>query len=205
MALLFLPRSARAHTPGLALADFDVQADGQVEARLTFASAEPLAGLALDRDGDGVVTADDVAGARDDLRAFVLQGVGVDADGSPCRPAFGDASLTEVDALVLRASYACPSDATNIDVTLYYLSARPRGSAPLKAIARIAAGSATAEALLTGEHRAIALRLPGKARAAWRMPARVAGLAVAAGVIGLFVYASRRRLAGRAMWRRRAP
>jgi hypothetical protein len=202
MALLLLPRSTRAHTPDLSLADFDVQADGHVEGALTFSSAE-LLGFPLDRDRDGVVTADDVSAAGEELRALLLQGVEVDADGSPCRATFRDASLTEVDGLVLRANYACPSETAEIEVTLYYLSALPRGRAtsPKRGIARIVAGSATAEGLLTGEHRAIRLRLPGRADTKARRRSPVALSAAAAVVIALFAYRairSRRWRAARA-------
>src|SRR5258708_27819723 len=62
MALLVSSRRSLAHTPGISTADFDVQPDARVQARLTFASAELLASLALDRDHDGIVTdADPIA------------------------------------------------------------------------------------------------------------------------------------------------
>jgi hypothetical protein len=190
MALLLLPRSALGHTAGLSVADFKVQADGHVEARLTFASVEPRCGLALDSDGDGVVNPEEVSAARDDLQAFLLQGIEVGADGSPCAPAFRDASLTEVDGLLLRASYACASDAADIVVTLYYLSGLSYGC---RAIARIEAGSATTEGVLTGEHRAIALHLAGLARKekrGGRRAPRAVALAIAVGLIGLLAYGS---------------
>lgn len=204
MALLVLPGSARAHAPGLSLADFDIHADGEVEARVTFASAELIGDLALDRDRDGVVTPEDVSAARDDLRAFLLDGVAVDADGSACAASFRDASLTEVDGLVLEASYACPSDATEIEVTLYYLSAPGRGKLH-KGIARIVAGSATTEGVLTGEHRAIALRVPGSGHGATRKPLRVVALGAAGVVIALLVWSSRRWRDARAAWQNRTP
>ena len=99
---------------GVSTASFDVQPDGRVEARLVFASAEPLAGTPL---------------REEDLRAFVLDGVGVSTDGAVCPATFLGAGQTEVDGsgnLVLEASYACPrviGEVSGIDVTLYYLSA----------------------------------------------------------------------------------
>ena len=204
IALLLGPRMTLAHTPGLSVADFDLQADGRVQARLTFASAEALGGMPLDRDRDGVVTAEDVAAARDDLRSFVLQGVGVEADGVGCASTFRDASLTEVDGLVLEATYACPADPSELEVTLYYLSAMPRGVAH-RGIARIVAGSATIEGVLTGDRRAIGLHLPGRAHAAARSSRWLAALAAAA-VVGLLLgYRSRRWRAARAAWQNRAP
>ncbi len=173
-----------------------------VQARITFASADLLGEIALDRDGDGVVTDDDVAAARDDLRAFVLQGVGVDADGAACTPAFRDAALSDVDGLVLRATYACQRDAENIEVTLYYLSGGtgPNRRPPLRAIARIATPGATAEALLTGERRAIAIRLAGKGHTGRRTAAGLAALAVAAAVAGLLTFARRHTSRGISRW-----
>jgi hypothetical protein len=210
MTLLLLPQYAHAHTLGMSVADFDVHSDGQVEARLTFASAEPLGGIALDRDQDGVVTPQDVSAARDDLRAFLLSEIEVDADGSPCGATFRDASLTELDGLVLQASYACPNDAAEIEVTLYYLSAVARGQlraqSTRKGIARIVAGSAMTEGVLTGERRALALRLPGRTNAAARKLQRIVLLVVGAiAAIALLAWASRRWRAARAAWQNRTP
>jgi hypothetical protein len=126
----------------MSTASFDVQPDGRVDARLVFASAEPLHGTPL-RD--------------EDLRAFVLEGVEVTADGTACAPTFR--GKDDTNELVLDASYACSGPASEIgaiEVTLYYLSAL--GSAH-REVARITAGSATSEAVLSGDHRAIALRL----------------------------------------------
>lgn len=201
IALSLLPRSARGHTPGLSIADFDVHPDGQVDARLTFASAEQLGGIALDRDGDGEVTPEDVAAAREDLRAFLLDGVGVDADGLPCRPTFLDASLTDVDGLLLRASYACASEPAIIEVTLYYLNAEPPGATPpprprgRRGIARIRLGAATTEGVLTGDHRAIALHTARRVERP-RPSNRARALAVAAATlfVAMLGYGARRRL-----------
>jgi len=188
------------------VADFEVHEDGQVHALLIFASAEPLGGLALDRDGDGVVTVDEVSAARDELRVFFLQEVGVDADGSPCAATFRDASLTDVDGLLLRATYACPSDATDVEATLYYLSgasgsqpgARPNAA---RVIARIEAGSAMTEGVLTGQHRAIALHIVGHEGVRQRKTRRAGVLAVAAVLVGLLAYGLWRRRSARAAWR----
>jgi hypothetical protein len=206
---LFLSCPARAHTPGLSVADFDVHSDGEVEAHLIFATAQPLAGISLDRDRDGVVTDDDIAVARDDLSALLVQGVEVLADGSPCAPTFRDAQRTEVDAVELRGSYACPADAAEIEVTLYYLSALP-GSAksPHRGIARIIAGSVMTEAILTGENRRIALRIPQpasgpRAHGAARKRANALAWSFVAVVIGILAYRARRWRIGRSAWHNR--
>lgn len=205
MALLLLPRLGRAHTPGLSLADFDVQAGGRVLARLTFATTDAFGGTSLDRDGDGVVSDEEVAAARDDLRAFVLQGVSFDADGAACTQAFGGASVTESDGLVLEASYQCPEGATDVQAVLYYLSALPRGKQ--KGICRIAAGSDTIEAVLDGEHRSLRLHLPDRpgviARHSGRRGWEAAVLAAAAVAFG--AYRSYRWRSARTAWQNRAP
>jgi hypothetical protein len=142
MALLFLPRLAAAHTPGLSTAEFDVAPDGHVDAHLVFASAEPLNGTPL-RD--------------DDLRAFVLDGVDVAADGSRCDASWRGSYPTEGDGLALDASYACARGASEVAVTLYYLSALPAGH---REVARIVATGASIEGVLTGDRRALSLHLP---------------------------------------------
>jgi hypothetical protein len=155
IGLLLLPRLGRAHTPGLSVAEFVVQDDGRVDARLVFATAEPL------------------MAAGDDLGAFVLGGIEVSADDASCPAAFRGASRTEGDGLALEASYACPVGADEIAVTLFYLSDLPRGH---REVARIVAGSSTAEAVLTAERRRLAL----KVRAGGAIPrARRTGLILA--------------------------
>jgi hypothetical protein len=154
MAGVSVARPAEAHMQGMSTASFDVQPDGTVEAQLVFASTEPLRGTPL---------------KDEDLRAFILDGVAVTADGVACPATFrgaGPGPETGGDALVLEADFACPREAaghsdgtaSDITATLYYLSAL--GPAH-REVARISAGSATSEAVLSGDHRAIALRLPG--------------------------------------------
>jgi hypothetical protein len=159
MVLSFLPRIALAHTPGLSTAAFELEpTSGRVEGRFAFATTEPLGGLSLDRDRDGVVTDAEVRAAREDLRAFLADGVEVSADDSRCPESFVDASLSETDGLVLTSSYACPRNPSSVQVVLYYLSALAPGH---REVVRIAAGSSTAEAILSGDRRALALQLPG--------------------------------------------
>jgi hypothetical protein len=177
MAALFLPRLGRAHTPGLSVAEFEVQPDGRVDARITFANAEQLQGTSLN---------------DADLRAFMLDGVDVTADGQRCPAIFHGASPAEGDGLVLASSYDCPRDVAAVEVTLYYLSALAPGH---REVARIVARGASTEAVLTGDHRAISLRLPSSP-AAQPVPARevkgrrlIALSAVfAAFMLGLFVW-----------------
>jgi hypothetical protein len=151
IALLFLPRLGRAHTPGLSTAEFDVSPGGPVEARLTFASAEPLGGTAL-RD--------------EDLRAFVLKGVDVTADGTRCDATYRGASVDETDGLRLEAIYDCPAGAREIGVVLYYLSTLRSGHREVARIVGPPGSNATVEQVLSGDRRALQLELPATPGAA---------------------------------------
>lgn len=194
MSGLFLTRPARAHTPGLSIAELEVTPAGPVEARLTFATAESLgpAAHAL-RDAD--------------LRAFVLEGVDVTADGARCDAHYDGASVTEGDGLLLRATYDCPRAAAAVAVTLYYLSALPPGHREIARIVGPPGSGASIEAVLTGDRRALELRLPpppedAAARARRERAARrvtVLSAVFAAFMVSLFVWrwrATRRRRAG---------
>lgn len=154
IAGIFMTRSAAGHTLGLSQAEFVVTPPGPVTLHVVFASAEPLAGTPLH---------------DDDLRAFLEQGVDVTADGDRCPFSFRGSSVTETDGLALDAVYACPSDAARIEATLYYLSVLPRGH---REIARIVADGASTEAVLTGDRRAVALQVPGRAGHAARARAK---------------------------------
>jgi hypothetical protein len=196
---------AGAHMPGISTADFTVQSAGHVQARFVFATAEPLDTVLLDRNHDGVVTPEEVADARADLEAFILDGVDLSADGVQCQAEFGDAVLREIDGLVITTSYVCPDDASKVEATLYYLNTLPPGH---REIARIVAGDVTAEAVVTAENRAIEVTLPGSRRALgtghnarriW-----VAGALVAVVVAALVRVAGRERATRRAKRERSA-
>jgi hypothetical protein len=184
IALLFLPRLGLAHTPGLSLAELDVDARGQVEARLTFSSAE--------------------LGPGEDLRAFVVEGLDVSADGERCDAAYRGSSLAEGDGLVLEATYACTPGAAAIVATFYYAGTLPRGH---RAVARIVGppdSHVQAEGVITADHRALALALPDPAGSERGQPGRRArswriGLAVMAPSAALLLWL----LFGRRRWRER--
>ena len=155
-----------------------------MDARLTFASIEPLGKTTL---------------SQEDLRAFVLDGVDVTADGARCDPIYHGSSVTDGDGLLLEASYACPPGAAEIDLTLYYLSALPRNHREVARILGPPGSGAHAEAVLAGDHRALSLTLPGaghrrRAGVGTKLVALTAGFAVL--MLSLFVWrwrASRKR------------
>ncbi|HLK41055.1 MAG TPA: hypothetical protein VKU41_30095 [Polyangiaceae bacterium] len=169
MVAVLLPRFARAHTLGLSTADFVVGPEGTVDAAFDFARGEPL-------------------GPAADLASFLIDGVVVTADGTACPGTFGAAEPDAVDGLRLTSSFACPAGSGQIEVTLYYLSALPRGH---RQVARIVAGSASAEAILSSDRRALSLRIPDATP-----PLRRRGGLVRAGVaalaIGLVAWCARR-------------
>jgi hypothetical protein len=142
---------------GLSTCDLEVAPSGRVDARFVFASAEPLRGVLLDRDGDGIVTDAEVDAARDALAAFVARGVDVSADEERCPATFGGATLRDVDGLAVNASFACPEGAEHVTATLYYLSELGRDH---REVARITAGDVTVEAVLSRDRREISVRSP---------------------------------------------
>ena len=156
-----------------------------MDAQLTFATAEPLAGTRP---------------TEQDLRAFVMDGVDVTADGARCEGTYRGASVTEVDGLLLQASYACPQGARDITVTLYYLSALRPGHREVARIVGPPGSNASVEGVLTGDRRSLSLHLPGPAplQARTRLGRRVLALTAAftALMAGLFLWrwrATRRR------------
>jgi len=188
---LFLPRPGRAHTPGVSVAELQVEADGHVDARLTFASLEPLGATTL---------------RQEDLRAFVLDGVDVTADGARCEPVYRGSSVTEGDGLLLEASYACPPGAAAIGVTLYYLSALPRGHREVARIVGPPGSRAVAEAVLTGDHRGLSLTLPEAGpRHPGGLPAKLLALTAGFAVLMLALFAWRWRATRKHPRRRGSP
>jgi hypothetical protein len=175
---LLLPRQSRAHTPGLSVAELEVGADGHVDARLTFASGEPLGQTTL---------------REEDLRAFVQDGVDVVADGVRCEPTYRGSSPTDGDGILLQATYACPPGAEEIGVTLYYLSALPKGHREVARIVGPPGSNASAEAVLTGDHRALALRLPASGDRHAALRAKLIALTAGFALLMLSLFAWRWR------------
>jgi len=113
---LVLPRPAQAHQVGLSRGVYTV--DGAtVAAELTFARGE-LRGLApaVDRDGDGVLGDDELAGGGAAL-AEVVAGTEVAADGQACPGTLVRARLTEEDGAALDVRYACPESPQTLTLT----------------------------------------------------------------------------------------
>jgi hypothetical protein len=200
IAGLFLPCIGRAHTLGLSTADLAVEADGRVAARFTFASAE----LRGERPGGSAGRGAVEGPLRDeDLRALVLDGTDVTADGARCDPSYGGSASPDGDGILVEATYACPPGAAAIGVTLYYLSALPPGHREIARIVGPPGSHAHAEAVLTGDRRALVLELRDAVGSDASDPTRARrateffGVAAVFASLTLWVFLRRRRSRGR--------
>jgi hydrogenase/urease accessory protein HupE len=145
LAIVALPAAALAHEVGLSRGEYRVAGAG-VEAELIWSRRE-LAGLvaSLDPDGDGVVTADDVARAKGDLERAIVPRVEVTGDGARCPGALGDARLLEEDGVSLRVSFACGARPSKLAIAMPLLAYLPFGH---RHVARVDDGVAPSEAVL---------------------------------------------------------
>lgn len=118
---------ADAHDVGLSRGDYALRGD-VVSAELTLSGRE-IAGAApeLDPDHDGLITAEELARSRGALQRAIVDRARVTADGSACPGSLTDASLTEGDGLVVRASYRCPKAPAKATVELSLLDDLPHG------------------------------------------------------------------------------
>jgi len=185
---------AAAHSLGVSTGSISVAPDGHVDADLVFAASELAGAVALDKNHDGVVTEDEAAAANPDLRALMTIGTEIDADGSACAATSEEGALVAGDGIELRASYACPSGARTIGVTLFFLS---QLSPQHRHALELTAGARTVEKVLSGTSRyaSIDLAQAGGRRtlAPWKQRA-VVWLTIAFGVwmTALFVWRWRR-------------
>ena len=132
---------ARAHAVGMSQSVFTVRG-ALVHAEIVFARGEASALLRSESD--------------DDLRDVVANGIAVTGDGEACAGAFEKGGVVENDGLAIDATFTCLHAPRSLAVTLYLLSELPRGH---RHLARIEAGSASSQALLDADHRALALDL----------------------------------------------
>ena len=105
--LAALAQPLAAHTIGVSRGEYRASAAG-LEAELIFARPE-LEGAVpgLDGDGDGVLTAAEVAAGQSGLAALVASGVLVRSGSRRCEGGLERADLTEQDGIALRATYRC--------------------------------------------------------------------------------------------------
>ena len=105
--LAALAQPVAAHTIGVSRGEYRASAAG-LEAELIFARPELESAVpGLDGDGDGVLTAAEVAAGQSGLAALVASGVLVEAGSRRCEGGLERADLTEQDGIALRATYRC--------------------------------------------------------------------------------------------------
>ena len=125
LAMLVTTREASAHVIGISRGDYTPDRTG-VRADLVMRADEAaLAIQGLDADGDGRVTAGELAQARAAVKAAFVDTLGVTADGEPCTPALDDASLDPPDGIRLRATYTCPHAPSHLHLHLGFLERMP--------------------------------------------------------------------------------
>jgi hydrogenase/urease accessory protein HupE len=126
LVVLFLAKRADAHAIGLSTGEYSAKGT-TVEGRLVFARGE-VAQLApaLDADGDGHVSAAEVASSRSLIATKVLERVEVTASGARCPSTIVDAALTEQDGLLIAGRWAC-RDAALFRVNVALLDDLARG------------------------------------------------------------------------------
>jgi len=122
---LLTTRTASAHVIGISRGDYTP--DGAlVRVDLVMRADEAaLAAQGLDADGDGRVTAGELAQARPAVKAAFVDTLGVAADGEPCTPTLDDASLDPPDGIRLRATYSCSHAPSHLHFRLGFLDRMP--------------------------------------------------------------------------------
>jgi hypothetical protein len=125
VALLVGTRSASAHVIGVSRGDYTPEGE-RVRAEIVLRADEAaLAVPGLDADGDGRVTAEEVARSRPALKAAFLDALVVTADGERCSGALDEAALDPPDGVRLRASYSCPRAPSRLHLRFGFLDRMP--------------------------------------------------------------------------------
>jgi hydrogenase/urease accessory protein HupE len=125
IALLVVTRTASAHVIGISRGDYTpdgaaVQADIVLRA-----DDAALAVQGLDADGDGRVTAEELARARPAMKAAFLDALTVTSDGASCVAALDDASLDPPDGVRVRGTFSCPRAPTHLHLRFGFLDRMP--------------------------------------------------------------------------------
>lgn len=169
VAVVAVTGRAEAHTIGLSSGEY-AAAGSAVTAKLAFARGE-IAQIAplVDVDGDGHVTAAELAGARPQVQARVVDRIRVSADGRPCAGRLTDAALSEQDGLLLEARWDCGRPVARAAVDVALLDDLGRGH---RHVAR-AVGATTRDQVLYRGH--VAFEVEGAAGAGGAVGADAAG------------------------------
>jgi len=149
-----------AHEVGLSRGDYDVRGN-VVEARLVFARKELIGLVAgLDGDHDGVLTDAELAAGRDSLEGAIVGRVKVAADGAPCVGTLEKTGLVDQDGALVAARYVCGAQPRRLKVTLGFFDDIAFGH---RNLARVTAGSAALDQVLSQRSPSFALDVPADA------------------------------------------
>ncbi len=123
LAVAIAAASAGAHEVGLSRGEY--RFDGEsLQASLAFARPDLVAILpALDSDGDGTASSEEVNAARPSLQAAIIDAIRVTSAGAACDGALTGARLMESDGLTLEGAWTCPAPSATAGVELSFLDA----------------------------------------------------------------------------------
>lgn len=145
-------RTAEAHAVGLSTGEYTARGS-MLSAKMAFARNE-VAQLApmIDRNGDGHMTAAEVAEGKPLLTAKILERIRVTQMGAECKVALDDAGLTEQDGMLLAAHWSCTAPDKPFTVEMLLLDDLARGH---RHVARAVSGENVHDEVLFGDQRTL--------------------------------------------------
>ena len=134
---------AAAHTVGMSRGEYRAEATA-LQADLAFARKELAAAVpGLDQDGDGLLTADEIANGRSSLEHVLVDGLLVSSESKACPGELESAALAPKDGVTVRLRFRCADSSSLIKVQLPLLASLSLGHRHLAAIATGAANPIT--------------------------------------------------------------
>lgn len=133
--------SAGAHTVGVSRGEYRPEGSS-LRAELTFARPELASAVAgLDIDGDGRLSAQEVASGHELIGAAVLSGLEVKAAPGPCRGELESVSLVSNDGVIVGLRYRCAGSPSTFQLRLPLLASLSQGHRHLVTVRSAAAAS----------------------------------------------------------------
>jgi hypothetical protein len=123
--LMLLARPASAHVIGLSRGEYTPRG-AEVTAEITLRVDDAMLAVpSLDADGDGKVSADELARGKPALKAAFFDPLVITGDGQACTPALDEAAFDAPDGLRLQATYACPTAPSKLHLRFGFLDRMP--------------------------------------------------------------------------------